>query len=87
MTRHLDLMMEFYGEEFGLKLFRKHVAKYLRGYHGVAELRNRLVRTDIYDEFITMLGDYDPALFYPNEMKDTVEADEEMSCESGEVCI
>lgn len=80
IIRHLELMLEFYGEEFGLKLFRKHVAKYLRGYHNVAELRNRLVRTDIIEEFISMLDDYDPALFIPNEMK---EVDDEMSCETG----
>ena len=80
MIHHLELMLEFYGEEFGLKLFRKHVAKYMKGYHGVAELRNRLVRTEITSDFLNMLNDFDPAFFVQNEM---AEEDEEMTCESG----
>jgi len=38
--RHLSAMVEFYGEDKGVTLFRKHAVRYLRGVHDSARMRN-----------------------------------------------
>lgn len=43
MLSHLQSMTEFYGEEHGLRLFRKHAVKYVRGVPGASETRKALV--------------------------------------------
>ncbi|OGH71655.1 MAG: hypothetical protein A2921_04690 [Candidatus Magasanikbacteria bacterium RIFCSPLOWO2_01_FULL_43_20b] len=50
VLRHAELHLEHYGEEFGLKTFRKHLLCYFRGFDGVKELRQRLVRVEKYEE-------------------------------------
>ena len=39
MRRHLTAMVDFYGEETGVVLFRKHAVRYLRGTPDVTQLR------------------------------------------------
>lgn len=51
VLEHLNDMLTFYGEKHGLKLFRKHVVKYMRGFSGAGDVRNRLVTTDSVEEF------------------------------------
>lgn len=51
ILEHLDLMAEFYGIDHGLRLFRKHVVKYLKGFSGASELRGSLVREEDPEEF------------------------------------
>ncbi|MCA9733530.1 MAG: tRNA dihydrouridine synthase DusB [Deferribacteres bacterium] len=43
IRRHLAANLEFYEGDYGLILFRKHVAKYISGIHGARELRAKLV--------------------------------------------
>jgi tRNA-dihydrouridine synthase B len=51
IKEHLDLMLDFYGEK-GIKLFRKHIVKYIRGMKDSARLRAVLVNADTKEEII-----------------------------------
>jgi nifR3 family TIM-barrel protein len=57
--RHLDLMMDFYGEERGLVLFRKHVVKYVRGLSHIARIKQQLITSTRPEEFITLMQTYE----------------------------
>ena len=57
--RHLKLMLEFYGPERGLVLFRKHVVKYVRGLAHIAQVKTRLVTCTEPEEFIALMNAYE----------------------------
>jgi nifR3 family TIM-barrel protein len=76
--RHLHLMTDFYGEHFGLVLFRKHVSKYLKNFHGVSDLRHKLVTTESLVEFNQLLNDFDPSHFHFTDEQST----ENLHCET-----
>jgi nifR3 family TIM-barrel protein len=57
--RHLDLMLDFYGEERGLILFRKHVVKYVRGLAHIAQVKTRLMTCIRPEEFIELMNEYE----------------------------
>ena len=57
--RHLDLMLDFYGEERGLILFRKHVVKYVRGLAHSAKVKAKLVTCTRPEEFIALMNAYE----------------------------
>lgn len=59
IKRHLNLMLEFYGEERGLILFRKHVVKYVRGLAHIAQVKARLVTCTHPEEFIELMHRYE----------------------------
>jgi tRNA-dihydrouridine synthase B len=59
IRRHLGLMLEFYGRERGLILFRKHVVKYIRGLAHSAKVRAKLVTCATPEEFITLIEAYE----------------------------
>ncbi len=46
VLRHAELHLAHYGEEFGLKTFRKHLLFYFKGFEGVKELRQELVKVE-----------------------------------------
>jgi nifR3 family TIM-barrel protein len=52
---HLEWMLEFYGPQYGLIWFRKHITRYLRPYALTAALRQQLVTTEKVDEFLTLI--------------------------------
>jgi tRNA-dihydrouridine synthase B len=54
---HLDRMMEAYGEERGLILFRKHLTRYLRGYEISDSLRKKLLTCRNLSEFHNAMSD------------------------------
>lgn len=56
IRRHLAAMMEYYGTAHGLILFRKHVAKYIKGAQGVSELHVPLVTCTTADQFIDLFS-------------------------------
>jgi len=58
VRRHLALMLDFYGRERGLILFRKHVVKYVKGVYGSAELHQRMVTCEAADEFIDLIAEW-----------------------------
>ncbi len=58
IRRHLSLMQAYYGEELGVKLFRKHATKYITGLQNVAELRPRILACSRSDEIIELITSY-----------------------------
>lgn len=58
IRRHLKAMVEFYGPERGLILFRKHVVKYTRGLYGGAQVRAKMVRCTNVEEFVALVEEY-----------------------------
>jgi nifR3 family TIM-barrel protein len=58
MTRHLDRMIEFYGEESGCRQFRKVALAYLKPFGPVTEFRRRVVTLRTRAEFDEMLATY-----------------------------
>jgi len=56
--KHLQAMLDFYGPERGVVLFRKHVVKYTKGLRGGAQVRARLVRCNTAAEFVDILTRY-----------------------------
>jgi nifR3 family TIM-barrel protein len=56
--RHLDVMLDFYGRERGLILFRKYVVKYVRGLAGINRIKQRLVTCTRPEEFVALMEDY-----------------------------
>ncbi|MBN1217329.1 MAG: tRNA dihydrouridine synthase DusB [Anaerolineae bacterium] len=59
IRRHLELMLDFYGEKQGLILFRKHIVKYIRGLAHSAKVRAKLVTCSRPEEFIELMKTYE----------------------------
>lgn len=59
VRRHLALMLEFYGRERGLILFRKHVVKYVKGVYGASDLHQRMVTCEEADEFVELIAEWE----------------------------
>ncbi len=59
IRRHLALMLDFYGRERGLILFRKHVVKYVRGLAHITQVKAQLVTCTEPDEFIALMNAYE----------------------------
>ncbi|MDM8532497.1 tRNA dihydrouridine synthase DusB [Anaerolineales bacterium HSG25] len=57
--RHLDTMLAFYGQERGLVLFRKHVAKYVRGLVRSKKIKHQLVTCTKPEEFVALMQAYE----------------------------
>ncbi|MBM3901641.1 MAG: tRNA dihydrouridine synthase DusB [Verrucomicrobia bacterium] len=58
MNRHLDLMIEVFGEEHGCVMFRKVAPWYSRRFGPVAEFNKRVVRLVSREEFQGIVADY-----------------------------
>ena len=58
MCRHLDLMIEIFGEELGCRMFRKVAAWYARRFGPAVDFRRRLSGVGTRAEFQTALGAY-----------------------------
>ena len=55
MIEHLDSMLDFYGPERGLVLFRKYAARYLTPFELTGELRQSLMTSETKVEFMLLL--------------------------------
>jgi nifR3 family TIM-barrel protein len=55
MLQHLDAMLNFYGNERGLILFRKHASRYISPFGLSNEKREQLLRCEKPEEFIALL--------------------------------
>ena len=55
IQEHLDKMIEFHGE-FGLKMFRKHLHRYSKGYNGASEFRQFVNNCESYNELSSELN-------------------------------
>ncbi len=60
MRAHLEDMYDFYGDETGVRVARKHLSWYFRQQPGQAALRSRLVRMETpREQLATLLEQYD----------------------------
>jgi tRNA-dihydrouridine synthase B len=55
MLAHLDAMLDFYGPDRGLILFRKHAARYISPYGLSPEQRDLLLTSETADDFAALL--------------------------------
>lgn len=58
IRRHLSLMLEHYGRNIGVVLFRKHATKYIMGMPDATELRPHLVTCNSPDEIIDRIASH-----------------------------
>jgi nifR3 family TIM-barrel protein len=58
MSRHLDLMVEVFGEELGCRMFRKVAPWYAKRFGPAAEFNRHVVRISTRQEFHTVLDNY-----------------------------
>ncbi len=58
MCRHLDLMVEIFGEELGCRMFRKVAPWYAKRFGPANEFNKRVVRVSTRAEFQTVLENY-----------------------------
>jgi nifR3 family TIM-barrel protein len=59
VRRHLALMLDFYGRERGLVLFRKHVVKYVKYVHGASDLHLRMVTCEEVEQFVDLIAEWE----------------------------
>jgi nifR3 family TIM-barrel protein len=59
IQRHLELMLDFYGPDRGLILFRKHIVKYVRGLAHMAKVKQQLITCTQPEEFIALMNAYE----------------------------
>jgi len=59
---HLSYMLEFYGEEQGIILFRKHLSKYLNHFRFPEEIKYRLLNCKEREELVGLLYDLEKFL-------------------------
>lgn len=54
LIRHLDSMIDFYGPQRGIVLFRKYASRYLTPYQMEGELRQSLMTSETREEFLRL---------------------------------
>jgi tRNA-dihydrouridine synthase B len=60
MRAHLEDLYDFYGDETGVRVARKHLSWYFRQHPGQEALRNHLVRIETpQEQLATLLEQYD----------------------------
>jgi nifR3 family TIM-barrel protein len=65
VRRHLEQMLSFYADDYGLVLFRKHASRYLSPFALAGEERARLMTCERPEEFLAQL---DAILLAPGSM-------------------
>lgn len=55
LQRHIKKICDYKGEKIGMKEARKHVAYYLKGFHGAAAFRNEAGRLCTYDDLLRLI--------------------------------
>lgn len=60
MLAHLDSMLDFYGAERGLLLFRKHASRYISAYGLTTEQREKFLTCERTEEFIDLVESLAP---------------------------
>jgi tRNA-dihydrouridine synthase B len=63
MRAHLEDLYDFYGDETGVRVARKHLIWYFRQHPGQEALRNRLVTIETpQEQLATLLEQYDTGM-------------------------
>ncbi|MCZ7569496.1 MAG: tRNA dihydrouridine synthase DusB [Ardenticatenaceae bacterium] len=57
VRRHLALNLDFYGQELGLILFRKHIVKYIESIRTLADFRMRLLTCTEVEQFVALIAE------------------------------
>ncbi|MEE0931142.1 MAG: tRNA dihydrouridine synthase DusB [Acutalibacteraceae bacterium] len=55
MAEHIKKICQYKGEKMGMKEARKHVAYYLKGFHGAAAFRNEAGRLCTYNDLLNLI--------------------------------
>ncbi len=78
MKKHLHLMLDFYGENQGLVLFRKHTSKYLAEYSDISEQKKKLLTSKSISEYLNILDELnpDPSKIISSESEEPIGCDE-----------
>lgn len=58
IKRHVSHMLEYYGQDVGVILFRKHVTKYIMGMHNATELRPYLVKCTSSGDILELIASH-----------------------------
>ena len=58
INKHLDMLVEYKGEYMGLREMRKHIAWYLKGMRGSAQIRDRVFKIQNRKEVLGLLEEY-----------------------------
>lgn len=67
MIRHAQLLVDHFGDHFGIRLFRKHPSWYLKGFPAGPVLRDAMSRVSSVDELADLVGKLDPDVPFPKE--------------------
>jgi tRNA-dihydrouridine synthase B len=59
IDHHLTEMTKHYGQQNGVRLFRKHLIHYIQGFHGASALRPQLVAAETLSAVITILTNWE----------------------------
>lgn len=65
MTEHLALLVAWFGEGTGLRMFRKHATWYTKGFRGSAQLRQAMMTAPTVADFEAVLARLDPTERFP----------------------
>ncbi len=65
MQRHAALLVEWAGDHWGIRAFRKHATWYTKGFPQSARLRGELIRIDSLQDLSRILEKADPDLQFP----------------------
>ncbi|HJS71125.1 MAG TPA: tRNA dihydrouridine synthase DusB, partial [Acidimicrobiia bacterium] len=67
MVRHARLLLDHFGDPYGINLFRKHPSWYLKGFPVGPALRDSLSRVSSIDELEDLVAELDPSIPFPPE--------------------
>ena len=59
MRRHFEKLLEFKGENIGVREMRKHSSAYTKGLKGGAEFRNKFNRAETAKDFLKILSEFE----------------------------
>ncbi|HEX6287323.1 MAG TPA: tRNA dihydrouridine synthase DusB [Acidimicrobiia bacterium] len=65
MIRHAQLLVDHFGERFGIRLFRKHPSWYLKGFPAGPAIRDAMSRVSSVDELADLVGKLDSDVAFP----------------------
>ncbi|MFQ5629206.1 MAG: tRNA dihydrouridine synthase DusB [bacterium] len=82
VRQHFAANIDFYGPNFGLILFRKHVAKYIHGIAGAREMRAKLLTANTVEDFVAIVSECEAKFAHTTDAFGDVafEVDERESC-------
>ena len=67
MVRHARLLVDHFGDPFGINLFRKHPSWYLKGFPVGPVLRDAFSRVSSVEELTDLVGELDADVPFPTE--------------------